>query len=74
MIKFKVQKEFESTNNFSDDPKIGTGSFFSVYHPTLDDGQEVAIKCKNCDRACEIDSKALSRLSHNNLVLLIGIL
>ncbi|KAL0009552.1 hypothetical protein SO802_011054 [Lithocarpus litseifolius] len=32
----------------------------------------MAIKCKNSVRACEIDSKALSRLSHNNLVCLLG--
>ncbi|KAI4324105.1 hypothetical protein L6164_023669 [Bauhinia variegata] len=32
------------TNNFSDEHKIGTGSFGSVYHATLEDGKEIAIK------------------------------
>ena len=34
----------DATNNFSEDRKIGTGSFGSVYHGKLDDGREVAIK------------------------------
>ena len=76
LIKFEVQKEFpfkmlfEATNNFSNDHKIGTSSFFLVYH--ADDGQEVAIKCENRACACEINLKALSRHSHNNLVCLLG--
>ncbi|XXG60500.1 hypothetical protein AAC387_Pa04g2394 [Persea americana] len=32
------------TNNFSDDHRIGAGSFGSVYQATLDDGREVAVK------------------------------
>ncbi|XP_065626837.1 putative serine/threonine-protein kinase-like protein CCR3 [Quercus suber] len=61
---------FEATNNFSNDHKIGTGSFFSVYH--VNDGREVAIKCKNGACACKINLKALYRHSHNNLVCLLG--
>ncbi|XP_061359401.1 serine/threonine-protein kinase-like protein CCR4 [Gastrolobium bilobum] len=34
----------EATNNFSEEKKIGMGSFGSVYHATLEDGKEVAIK------------------------------
>ncbi|OIW05535.1 hypothetical protein TanjilG_23321 [Lupinus angustifolius] len=34
----------EVTNNFSKERKIGIGSFGSVYHATLEDGKEVAIK------------------------------
>ncbi|XP_041016430.1 serine/threonine-protein kinase-like protein CCR4 [Juglans microcarpa x Juglans regia] len=41
---FSLQTLLEATNNFSEDHKIGTGSFGSVYHATLDDGREVAIK------------------------------
>ena len=63
---------FEATNNFSNDHKIGTGSFFLVYHASLDDGRKVAIKCKNGACACEINLKALSCHSHNNLVCLLG--
>ncbi|XP_010912642.2 serine/threonine-protein kinase-like protein CCR4 [Elaeis guineensis] len=33
-----------ATDNFSDDHKIGSGSFGSVYRATLDDGRIVAIK------------------------------
>lgn len=33
-----------ATNNFSDEHKIGSGSFGSVYRATLHDGREVAIK------------------------------
>ncbi|KAJ8618653.1 hypothetical protein MRB53_014839 [Persea americana] len=32
------------TNNFSDDHRIGAGSFGSVYQATLDDGREAAVK------------------------------
>ena len=77
-MKFEVKKEFpfkmlfEVTNNFSNDHKIGTGSFFTVYHTSLDDGREVAIECENGAYACEINSKALSCHSHNNLVCLLG--
>ena len=73
-----LQKEFpfemlyKATTNFSDDHKIGTGSFFSVYHATLDDGREVAIKWENSAHACEIDLKVLSHLSHKNLVCFLG--
>ena len=76
-MKFEVKKEFpfkmlfEATNNFSNDHKIGTGSFFLVYH--ADDGREVVIKCENGACACEINLKALSRHSHNNLVCLLGV-
>ncbi|KAG6649788.1 hypothetical protein I3843_07G229300 [Carya illinoinensis] len=41
---FSLQTLLEATNNFSEDHKIGTGSFGSVYHAALDDGREVAIK------------------------------
>ncbi|PON72543.1 Mitogen-activated protein kinase kinase kinase [Parasponia andersonii] len=41
---FSLQVLLEATDNFSDDRKIGTGSFGSVYHGKLDDGREVAIK------------------------------
>ncbi|XP_028798759.1 serine/threonine-protein kinase-like protein CCR4 [Neltuma alba] len=41
---FSWQILLEATNNFSEDQKIGTGSFGSVYHATLKDGKEVAIK------------------------------
>ena len=59
LMKFKVKKEFPfkmllyATNYFSNNHKIGIGMLFSVYHATLDDGREVAIKCENSAHACE---------------------
>lgn len=42
---FSLQVLIEATENFSEEHKIGTGSFGSVYYATLDDGgREVAIK------------------------------
>ncbi|TXG53369.1 hypothetical protein EZV62_022538 [Acer yangbiense] len=41
---FALQVLLEITNNFSEDHKIGTGSFGSVYQATLEDGRQVAIK------------------------------
>ncbi|XP_055835784.1 serine/threonine-protein kinase-like protein CCR4 [Solanum dulcamara] len=41
---FSLQVLLQVTNNFSEEHKIGTGSFGSVYHATLEDGREVAIK------------------------------
>ncbi|KAL6184313.1 hypothetical protein ACLB2K_045715 [Fragaria x ananassa] len=42
---FSLQVLLEATNNFSEEHKIGTGSYGSVYYATLDDGnREVAIK------------------------------
>lgn len=41
---FSLQLLLQTTNNFSEHHKIGTGSFGSVYHATLEDGREVAIK------------------------------
>ncbi|KAK8692074.1 hypothetical protein V6N13_075555 [Hibiscus sabdariffa] len=41
---FSFEDLVQATNNFSEDHKIGTGSFGSVYHAILDDGREVAIK------------------------------
>ncbi|KAL2513292.1 Serine/threonine-protein kinase-like protein CCR4 [Abeliophyllum distichum] len=41
---FSLQVLLKATNSFSEENKIGTGSFGSVYHGTLDDGREVAVK------------------------------
>ncbi|RHN59753.1 putative protein kinase RLK-Pelle-CR4L family [Medicago truncatula] len=39
-----LQTLLEATNNFSEENKIGVGSFGSVYRAKLEDGKEVAIK------------------------------
>jgi hypothetical protein len=41
---FTLDMLHASTDGFSDDSQIGTGSFGSVYRGTLPDGREVAIK------------------------------
>ncbi|XP_077231676.1 CRINKLY4 related 4 [Tasmannia lanceolata] len=41
---FTLDVLLQITNNFSEDHKIGSGSFGSVYQATLEDGREVAIK------------------------------
>ncbi|KAK6937983.1 Protein kinase domain [Dillenia turbinata] len=41
---FPLQVLLQATDNFSQDHKIGSGSFGSVYYAVLEDGCEVAIK------------------------------
>ncbi|KAF8025166.1 hypothetical protein BT93_F2109 [Corymbia citriodora subsp. variegata] len=41
---FPLQVLARATDGFAEEFKIGTGSFGSVYHASLDDGREVAIK------------------------------
>ncbi|CAN0838158.1 Serine/threonine-protein kinase-like protein CCR4 [Linum grandiflorum] len=41
---FSLEILLQSTRNFAEDHKIGTGSFGTVYRGTLPDGREVAIK------------------------------
>uniref|UniRef100_A0A7N2LL05 Protein kinase domain-containing protein n=1 Tax=Quercus lobata TaxID=97700 RepID=A0A7N2LL05_QUELO len=83
LIEFLKPKS--TTHNFSEDHKIGTGSFSSVYRATLDDGQVVAIKraqlsmstpyvtkLKDNKNATKNEYEDLSRLNHKNLVRLLG--
>lgn len=44
MEEFPLHVLLRLTDNFSEEHKIGMGSFGSVYRATLDDGREVAIK------------------------------
>ncbi|KAK0576454.1 hypothetical protein LWI29_017780 [Acer saccharum] len=85
---FALQVLLEITNNFSEDHKIGTGSFGSVYQATLEDGRQVAIKRaeisnisstaivtkrqEDKDNAFLNELESLSRLHHRNLVRLLG--
>ncbi|KAG5224611.1 serine/threonine-protein kinase protein [Salix suchowensis] len=85
---FSLQALLEATDNFSHDRAIGTGSFGSVYHGTLEDGREVAIKRaetsntssyavgarrqEDKDSAFINELESLSRLHHKNLVRLLG--
>ncbi|PQQ18882.1 serine/threonine-protein kinase-like protein CCR4 [Prunus yedoensis var. nudiflora] len=41
---FSLEELLEATSNFSEEHKIGTGSYGSVYYARLTDGRQVAIK------------------------------
>ncbi|XP_040385047.1 serine/threonine-protein kinase-like protein CCR4 [Oryza brachyantha] len=77
-----------ATEGFSDERRIGSGSFGSVYRGTLPDGREVAIKraedqakssssarpARRRDRETAFNSEltALARANHKNIVCLLG--
>ncbi|KAL4597725.1 hypothetical protein ACB092_11G009500 [Castanea dentata] len=69
---FPLQMLRKATNNFSEDHKIETSRFGSLYRATLDDGREVAIKCEDNPQAFLSELEALSRLHHKNLVCFMG--
>jgi serine/threonine protein kinase len=73
------------TDGFSNEKKIGCGSFGSVYRARLPDGREVAIKRAersssggrrrrrfDAERAFRAELRLLSRVNHRNLVQLLG--
>ncbi|EFJ32573.1 hypothetical protein SELMODRAFT_25465, partial [Selaginella moellendorffii] len=77
-----------ATDNFSDDNRIGTGSFGTVYRGVLPDGREVAIKrggvgssgmdaiakkkFQDKESAFQSELEFLTRLHHRHLVTLVG--
>ncbi|CAO2141380.1 unnamed protein product [Urochloa humidicola] len=83
---FTLEALHVATDGFSDDRRIGTGSFGSVYRGTLPDGREVAIKraedsarssarpARQRDREAAFASEitALARANHKNIVCLLG--
>jgi hypothetical protein len=83
---FTLDMLHASTDGFSDDSQIGTGSFGSVCRGTLPDGREVAIKraedsakasssvARHCDQetAFDLELNALARANHKNIVCLLG--
>ena len=80
---FSYEEIRRATNDFSEDRKIGFGGFGIVYHGTLDNGQEVAVKLarrdytadsSSQDRAFLTEMKMLSQMRHRNLIRLIGFL
>ncbi|KAL0009540.1 hypothetical protein SO802_011042 [Lithocarpus litseifolius] len=70
--KFPLKMLLEATNNFSEDRKIETDYFGSMYHAILDDGREVAIKHADNDNEFLSELQASSRLNHKNVVRLLG--
>lgn len=78
-----MEELLQATDKFSDDNKIGLGSFGSVYYGILADGQEVAIKrdfASNSGnwslnrQAFVAELRVLSHIKHKNLVRLFGFL
>lgn len=85
---FSLEELLEATSNFSEEHKIGTGSYGSVYYARLTDGRQVAIKRaetsassyvgghtrrqEDKDNAFVNELESLSRLNHKNLVRLLG--
>ncbi|KAJ7569064.1 hypothetical protein O6H91_01G059500 [Diphasiastrum complanatum] len=71
-----------ATDGFSDEKKIGAGSFGIVYHGYLSDGREVAIKrgetrpnakkFQEKEVAFQSEIEFLGRLHHRHLVSLVG--
>ncbi|KAF3969712.1 hypothetical protein CMV_006524 [Castanea mollissima] len=70
--KFPLKMLLEATNNFSEDCKIETDYFGSMYHAILDDGREVAIKHVDNDNEFLSELQASSCLNHKNVVRLLG--
>ncbi|KAF3969711.1 hypothetical protein CMV_006523 [Castanea mollissima] len=69
---FPLKMLLEATNNFSEDCKIETGHFASMYHAILDDGREVAIKRADNDNEFLSELRASYRLNHKNVARLLG--
>jgi hypothetical protein len=82
---FRLRDLSRVTDGFSNEKKIGCGSFGSVYRARLPDGREVAIKraersgsggrrrCRfDAERAFRVELWLLSRVNHRNLVQLLG--
>uniref|UniRef100_A0A0A9FEQ7 Protein kinase domain-containing protein n=1 Tax=Arundo donax TaxID=35708 RepID=A0A0A9FEQ7_ARUDO len=65
------------TNCFSEERKLGCGTFGQVYKGVLDDGKEIAVKKLRFmpginDRQFQNEIENLKRLKHKNIVRLLG--
>ncbi|XP_054813549.1 LOW QUALITY PROTEIN: receptor-like protein kinase THESEUS 1 [Prosopis cineraria] len=74
---FTLQEISEATNNFDECLLLGEGGFGKVYEGTMNDGEKVAIKVANAQsrqglREFRNEIELLSKLSHKNLVSLMG--
>ncbi|KAF7092028.1 hypothetical protein CFC21_094550 [Triticum aestivum] len=75
---FSLAQLEKATDGFSSRRVLGQGGFGRVYHGTMDDGNEIAVKMltredRSGDREFIAEVEMLSRLHHRNLVKLIGI-
>jgi hypothetical protein len=79
---YTLEELERATRNFSDDMKLGSGGFGTVYKGTLDNGVKVAVKRTNrCVETKGIKEQfmnnevtLLSQVNHRNLVRLHGCL
>ncbi|KAK4255730.1 hypothetical protein QN277_008693 [Acacia crassicarpa] len=74
---FTLQEISEATNNFDECLVLGEGGFGKVYEGTMDNGIKVAIKVANPKSRQGLgefqnEIQLLSKLSHKNLISLIG--
>ncbi|XP_012569735.1 receptor-like serine/threonine-protein kinase ALE2 isoform X2 [Cicer arietinum] len=75
---FSLSEIEKATDTFSSQRVLGEGGFGRVYHGTLDDGTDVAVKLltrdiQSGDPEFIAEVELLCRLHHRNLVKLIGI-
>uniref|UniRef100_A0A0A9EXG0 Protein kinase domain-containing protein n=1 Tax=Arundo donax TaxID=35708 RepID=A0A0A9EXG0_ARUDO len=75
---FSLVQLQKATDSFDSKRVLGQGGFGRVYHGTMEDGNEVAVKLltredRSGDREFIAEVEMLSRLHHRNLVKLIGI-
>ncbi|KAJ4888875.1 Receptor-like serine/threonine-protein kinase ALE2 [Raphanus sativus] len=75
---FTLSELEKATDKFSAKRVLGEGGFGRVYHGSMEDGTEIAVKLltrdnQNRDREFIAEVEMLSRLHHRNLVKLIGI-
>ncbi|KAL8132319.1 hypothetical protein AgCh_007982 [Apium graveolens] len=74
---FYLSTLVHATNNFSPTNLLGQGGFGPVYKGTLEDGQEIAVKClsetsKQGTLEFMNEVKFIAKLQHRNLVRLLG--
>ncbi|KAH9616206.1 hypothetical protein KSS87_000673 [Heliosperma pusillum] len=68
----------KATDNFSDKTLVGEGSYGRVFHATLNDGQEAAVKKLDTSSAQDSDSdfaaqlSIVSRMKHDHFTELLG--
>lgn len=79
--KFPLKLLREATDDFSNECRIGRGSFGSVYRATLQHGDAYQVAIKRADSSSHYrlvdeafvqELKVLSRLNHRNIVRLLG--
>ncbi|KAG6639493.1 hypothetical protein CIPAW_10G104700 [Carya illinoinensis] len=72
------QQLVQAMNGFSSNNLLGEGSFGSVYHGTLSDGMNIAVKIMNMQvkgafKSFDVECEVLRNIRHRNLVKIISI-